>query len=65
VIYQGEEYEELGTDSEGRHRLYNAKNRSNILISDYEFKNLMRSSRANSDNLLLLQSAVGTIKKAP
>jgi hypothetical protein len=66
VIYQGEEYEHYGLDERGRHRLYSNKLKKHILISDNEFNSLYGTMRGSaSDNLLLLQSSVGTIKKNP
>jgi serine/threonine protein kinase len=53
-------------DERGRHRLYSNKLKKHILISDNEFNSLYGTMRGSaSDNLLLLQSSVGTIKKTP
>lgn len=68
VVYQGEEYESYGLDDQGRQRLYHPKQKRFITISDNEFKNLSGSGRSNipgpaPENLLMLQSAIGSMKK--
>ena len=68
IVYQGEEYESYGLDEQGKHRLYNPKQKKFISISENEFKNLSGSGRSNipgpaPENLLLLQSAIGSMKR--
>ena len=65
-MYQGEEYEHYGLDERGRHRLYSDRLKKHIVISDNEYNSLYGNLRGSTtDNLLLLQSFVGTVRKTP